>query len=237
MKVGIAQIRMAPLDLAENYKRHVSHVTKARKHGLDALFFPELSLPGYVTSLHTSLDHQLQHRLLEKLRLLLGKSNLVVGVGCINKNGQHHHISMQVLSKSRIEQHDKLLLHKDESPYYLSGKAKSAALATLGIGVIICYEVTFDHYVENAAMGSNMLIASVAKSLGDVVRTRELLGAYARQWKIPTLLVNGTGESEGFRNTGLSACWHPDGTCVHSLDSKTEGMLVYDTDRQAAFTL
>ncbi len=158
MRVCLAQINTTPGDFAGNFDRIRSGVQAAQHQGCDAVVFPELAIPGYLSQdlmYHAQYVRENQ-RVLADVVLLSAQSefqDLCIVVGYIEANegpGKPFYNSAAVIQAGRLTfNHRKNLLPFydvfDEQRYFEAGTALTMfPLKGQTVGIAICEDLWND---------------------------------------------------------------------------------------------
>jgi predicted amidohydrolase len=101
------------------------------------------------------------------------------------------------------------------------------------IAMAICYEISVPLHAKQAHKnGSQIYIASVAKTISGMKKALETLSETAKRYSMVVLLSNCVGECEGKEAGGRSSVWNNKGILLGQLDNVNEGMLILDTTTQ-----
>ena len=239
MKIALAQIQSTKGDIQSNIEKHLAWVTKSLSQGVDAIFFPELSLTGYEPILARELAIAEDARLNEFQRLS-NQNNLVIGLGAPTKSGEDCYISMLIFQpNSPLKVYSKIILHEDEQPFF-SASHKQVIIQSQGIRIApaICYESLQESHLATALHSSpDIYLASVAKSQKGINQAQAYFSLAASQHQLPILMANAIGPNDDFISAGQSSIWHKNGELIAQLSTKEEGLLIYDTKTKAALSL
>ena len=91
-------------------------------------------------------------------------------------------------------------------------------------------EATFKH-------GANIYLASVAETEQGTRGSHVRLPEIAKKFDAPVVMVNCVGTCDGVYCAGKSAVWNPAGEQLVQLDDSSEGLIIFDTDRQEAVAI
>jgi predicted amidohydrolase len=130
-----------------------------------------------------------------------------------------------------VQQYSKQTLHEDELPYFICGKEQLFITENGSkIAPAICYESLLMPHAEHAyRSGSNIYIASVAKSKAGVEKAFKHFPEIAAKFEMIVLMANSTGPSDNFESAGKTSIWNSKGQLVGQLDDNSEGILIIDT--------
>ena len=230
MKIGLCQFR-SPETRSESIRSHVEAAERAAADGCELVLFPELSLTGY------GLSAIAMHALDPGSPVMADLSqasvehsiSIAVGVPLLSMRGGAE-IGLVVFQPdgSRCD-YAKQLLHPEEKPFFVPGdRHLTVSIAAHHVGFGICYEALQPTHGAGAIeRGATIYAASVAKHSNGMEEARRYLASFAKSNRIPTVVVNAVGPSEGFVCSGGSAAWSADGDLLGELLSE-EGTLVVD---------
>ena len=232
MKIALAQLRPRPGDIEHNSALHLRLVEEGVKRGADLIFFPELSLTGYNSSLACQLATRPEDAPTDALQNGADIGGVTIGVGfpTIGKDGVR--ISMIFL---RPEQepvvYSKQYLHEGESDWFVPGKDPLVlGMKDQVLAPAICYESLLTLHADEAARhGATVYMAGVANSQGGVDRAYAHYPMIARQHSMAVMMANCLGPCDDIIAAGGSALWNREGEMIARLDGEEEGILLYDT--------
>ncbi len=234
MRICLAQAKPVTGDIEKNIENHISMIRSALAYDSDAVVFPELSLTGYEPALARELAVSKTDARFDSLQALADAHQLMIAAGVPTFAGDKPHISM-IVFQPRAEPivYSKRFLHEDEFPHFAAGPA---TIGTIGdrpkIAPAICYEISVPSHSENAARnGAQIYLASVAKTARNIEAALRNLGDIARKYEMRALMVNSVGKSDGQECVGRSSIWNERGELIGQLEAETEGLLIFDTDR------
>ncbi len=162
MKIAIAQIKCDPGILAENQKKIISYITKAKKQNVELLIFPELTIPSYAHLDLVRIDEYIDENLKCLNKLAKECTDIACIVGFIDvdkklKTPEGKRVlynSAAFLENGSIKaiQHKSLLPNYDiffEKRYFSEGN-KSNIIEFKGkkIGLGICEDLFDEGYQE-----------------------------------------------------------------------------------------
>jgi predicted amidohydrolase len=157
---------------------------------------------------------------------------ITIGVGLPIRNDNGICISMILLQPQQVRHlYSKKYLHEDEEPYFVS-KENSVKLTIneVNMAIAICYELSVPEHSENAfQQGTEIYLASVAKSASGVERAVESLTEIARKYSMTVVMSNNVGPSDNFVGGGKSSVRNSKGQLLGQLNDSQEGILVIDT--------
>ena len=232
MTIGLAQVRSETGRLDRNLDHHLGVLRALRPGAADLVVFPELSLSNYDPEAAGAAALDPSGARLGPLQAFADATGTAVAVGCPTPSPTAPRISMVVFApgQARTVLH-KQHLHPDEEPFFAPGPEASPVLNVAArLGVAICYEITVPAHTEAAlGRGTDVYLASVAKTPRGVAEAEATLAATARRYGAPALLVNSVGTCEGERAGGGSFALGPDGRLLARLGPEAEGVLLVET--------
>ncbi|MDX2283814.1 MAG: carbon-nitrogen hydrolase family protein [Bacteroidia bacterium] len=237
MRLCAAQFRPSPGAIAANTSIHLRLMHLALACRADAVWFPELSLTGYEPALAQTLALEPEDPRLAVFQAFSDRHGLTAGIGAPVRAEDGIRIGM-LLFRPGLPRllYCKQMLHADELPWFTPGSAQLILeLGGLRIAPAICYESLQPAHSEQAhALGAACYAASVAKSQQGVDRACRWYPELAARFAMPVLMANCTGPCDTFESAGGSAAWNAQGRRLASLDSRRDGLVVYDTETDTA---
>lgn len=232
MKLCAVQYASTTGDIEGNVARHVEFVELAATHGVELIFFPELSLTGYEPTLADSLATHEEDPRLDVFQRLSDAHGIVIGAGLPLVTSQKPRIGM-VVFQPRAGRHAyaKQHLHDDELPYFSPGE-RPMLIETREhrLALAICYEsLQPDHVATAASLGADVYLASVAKLAPGMDEAYACYATFARERAMTILMANCVGPCDGESGGGRSAAWIDRGKRIASLADEQEAMLMLDT--------
>ncbi|MEM9385658.1 MAG: carbon-nitrogen hydrolase family protein [Pseudomonadota bacterium] len=237
MKLALAQLASAPLDIAGNLASHLYAVERAAAAGAELVAFPELSLTGYWLDRLGDRAFAADDTAFDPLQDAAERFHCAILAGLPTRSSAGRHISQAVFRPDSARQvYAKQLLHNDEQPYFIGGDTPLAPkVGETQIGPAICYESLHPTHAEAAReAGAEVYLACVAKTDADVANALDYMASLAQRLTMAVALVNGIGESEGFESAGGSAAWSEKGRLVAQLPYREQGLLIWDPESTEA---
>lgn len=230
MCIALGQVRSIPFDIKGNILRHLELVEKASDLDCQAIFFPELSITGYVENFDDENLFRDNDPRLEPFQEVSDKLKMVICVGVPLKTTAGIKISSAIFQPmAKPQMYSKQLLYVDEKKTFIPGDKQS--IISIGeslLGLAICYESTQEsHLKEVLTMGADHYICMVAKTQAGMLRTSSYYEKMVAKYKIPILLVNGVGPTVEFVNGGGSCIWNKKGRKESTLGSEAEDILIF----------
>jgi predicted amidohydrolase len=240
MKICVAQTKPIQGDLDRNITDHLRFIDVAVTNLANVIIFPELSLTGYEQGLAQTLAIQTDDIRLEVFQTASNNNDITIGVGVPTRSSNGICISVILFQPHQVRRvYSKEYLHPDENEYFVSGdrfpvfssKGTSLALA-------VCYELSVDEHAKLAfAHGADYYLATVAKSVNGVDAAWERLSEIAVHYSCPVLMANSIGPTTDFECAGRSAVWNNHGKRIGELNDQEEGLLLFDTEKNATVRL
>lgn len=237
MKIGVAQTRSVPGDIAANIEKHLRMIDLAAREDADSILFPELSLTGYDSKLAGSLAINADDSSLDIFQKVSDEKRMTLFIGMPTKSAEGVRISLLIFQPGEARSvYSKRYLHADEHAWFAGGTEPFGPVGeNPRVGLAICYEISVDrHMQETFANGAEIYLASVAKYAEGMDQAFQRLSAKAASYSAPILMANCVGLADGKPCAGRSAAWDDQGILVGELDGENEGLLVFDTRTQKA---
>jgi len=230
MKIALAQIKPIKGDIPTNISLHKNWIHSAIREKVDLIIFPELSITGYEPTLAKKLATTPSDSRFEEFQQLSDQHQLIIGIGVPLKNQLGIHISLLLFHPNQARQvYAKKYLHADELPFFESGQNADLLIRNSHIGLAICYELAISAHISEAHKnGAKMYLASVTKTENGVQEARKRFNEIAKNYGIPTLMVNCVGDCDNFEAAGQSAVWDAEANLLGQLGKKQEGLLIFD---------
>lgn len=233
MKICIAQTKSLNGNVQENIKNHLNIIKRAIKLNSDLIIFPELSITGYEPKLAKALATNVKDNIFSPFQEFSDKNNVTIGIGMPTKHNKDIRISMLIFkpNKERIV-YSKQLLDSDEFPYFSCGTHQTILhIKKKKIALGICYEtLQREHFLNTVKEGANIYITSVAKPQKGIEKANKHFSQISKEFKTPILMANSIGHCDNFLSIGQTAVWNKNGKQIQQLDTKNEGLLIYDTE-------
>ncbi len=232
MKVALAQIQSVSGNIAENIKKHVCFIHKAIALKADIIVFPELSITNYEPTFAKELAVKKEDKRFAIFQNLSDVNDITICIGAPVKHKENCTISMLIFQpKKEVLNYAKQQLHKDEFPYFISGKKQIYInIKNKKIAFAICYESMFDsHFLNACTNNSDVYIASVAKSEEGVKNGIIHYQQMSEKHQKTILMVNAIGKSDDFISAGQSAAFK-NGKLIQQLNTLEEEILFYKSN-------
>lgn len=245
MKVAVAQIDVALLDLEANVRKHLDVIADARARDVDVLVFPELSLTGYLVGedgWRIGLEVLDQAGPLGRLADAAGDMRVVVGFVEEGFAAQLYNSTIVLRRGGVVHTHRKLNLANyadmEEGKHFARGRyVESFDLkAPFRGAALICSDLWNPALVHLAALhGATCLLAPTNSSLdersGDVSKPGRwdvFLMHYALIYGLPIVFANRVGREEGYTFWGGSRVISATGEELARAEGDEETLLVAD---------
>lgn len=235
MRIAVSQMHSLLSQIEENIARHVAFIQIAMNHLSDFIFFPELSLSGYVTSQAREIAILPEDHRLCVFQEISDQHQISISLGIPTRAQEQLFISNVIFQTRKDRLHySKQFLHEDEFAYFSGGQhSQNIKIANNVIAPAICYEsLVWSHAEAAHEDGATIYMASVAKSAKGLEKAYAHYPLIAKEFGMIVLLANAVGPSEGFLSAGCSAVWNEHGILLDQLGPETEGLLIYDTQTQ-----
>lgn len=235
MKISVAQLRPVKGDISANIEKHKILVKLAVSLRANSVFFPELSITGYEPELAKNLAKNQDDKLFDSFQEISNADQITIGIGMPIKTDVGIQIGMIVFQPNSPRQtYAKQQLHADEFPYFVNGeKQVILKVENNRISPAICYESLQPNHAENIyRLGTDIYLASVAKSQNGISKAYTHYPKIAQQYSIPVLMTNSVGYCDNFLSVGQSAVWSKNGQLLAQLNDIEEGIIVFDTETE-----
>ncbi len=233
MRIAAIQIKPKKGLIEENILAHVHWIRRAISVGIDAVFFPELSITGYEPEIAKKLKVELEDSRFNVFQKLCDQESIAIGVGApMSCNEGDVQIGMLFFQKEEKRMaYSKQILHEDEFPFFVEGQEqKIFGVQSYKIAPAICYESLQEKHLTHAIdLKANFYLSSVAKPQKGVERAKDYFPKVAEKYGVPIMMVNCVGFCDNFLSVGQSSVWDEGGNLIGQLDAENEGFLVYDT--------
>ncbi|HSI11722.1 MAG TPA: NAD+ synthase [Chthoniobacter sp.] len=234
MKIGFAQLNTTVGDLRGNAEKILSAYRDLVVRGAELVLTPELALTGYPPQdlVFKSRFVPLNLEKLDELHQAVGDVPLVVGFIDTNSGlGQPFHNSAAVLQRGRpIRKAHKSLLPTydvfDEDRYFEPAKGvEPIEIGGTKFGITICEDIWTEKYLPRRLYGTSPVASLIAQGaeailnlsaspfgIGKASRRAEMLGAVAREHRLPIHYCNAIGGNDQLVFDGNSLAFDAAGT-------------------------
>ena len=229
-----AQCSVRAGDIAANVRRHLDFMDAARRHGVDVLVFPELSLTGYEPTLAASLAQPADTDCLAPLRARAREAGMtaIVGLPLRSGPGARPFIAAFILhADGALTVQTKQHLHTGEEPYFSAGTG-GPLLAARGMPLAVAICADFGqpaHAAAAAGAGARIYAASALIGTTGYPADSALLQGYAQRHRMAVLLANHGGPTGGWAAAGRSAFWDEQGRLVAAAPGPGDRLLIATT--------
>ncbi len=239
LRVGAAQFDAVAGDIAANAAAHERLIDEAGADGLAVLVFPELSLPGYASSV---LDQAPERCVvdpdgleLKPVREACRRNRIVAVVGGCLRNARGLGLSAVVVDRRGqiCATYDKQHLSGPEQDWFVPGTSGCMIEVDgwrLALG--ICYDSSFPEHGRALALeGADAYLVSGAFPLGASDHRRSIyFPARALENTFYVAFANFVGAHDGLDYCGRSAVHGPDGRMLADAGPDRPGIAVAELD-------
>jgi NAD+ synthase (glutamine-hydrolysing) len=234
-----AQINSTVGDIKGNAEKIIESALYARdQKQADVVIFPELVLTGYPPE-DLLLREELYNQIKTSLKKILDQvKNIYIILGLPTYEKGEYFNSAFVLYNGKIiaKYHKQLLPNEgvfDEKRYFAPGK-QSCVVKIKGIktGILICQDLWFKGPASRAKKKGAKLIIGLNASPFDMEkpsRREEILGARARENKLPIIYVNTIGAQDELVFDGGSLAVNSSGVITQRASFFKEDLMVVDS--------
>lgn len=219
-------------DVTANLEDHYKFVEVAAENKVQLIIFPEMSITGYEHELAPRQAFTMNDSRLNKLRELSSLHKIIIVAGApVKENDQLFIGSFVIFPDGRLSLYTKQFLHEGEDEVFNSSFDYNPSITLAGeqITLAICADIENIHHPENACQtNTSLYLASIFYSPKGIDGAHQLLGRYARIYKMNVLMSNFGGESWGMASGGKSAFWDKNGRCIAGLADDREGLVVVE---------
>lgn len=239
LRVGAAQFDAVVGDISANVAAHERLIDEASALGVEVLVFPELSLPGYASSL---LDEAPERCVvdpggpsLKPVREACRRNRIVAVVGGSLRNARGRGLSAMVVDRQGqiCATYDKQHLSGPEQDWFVPGTSGCMIEVDgwrLALG--ICYDSSFpEHGRALAREGADAYLVSGAFPRGESDHRRSVyFPARALENTFYVAFANFVGAHDGLEYCGRSAVHGPDGRMLADAGPDRPGIAVAELD-------
>ncbi len=260
LKVAVAQLAPALMELEDNLERHLDTIAKAHAAGAKLLVFPELSLTGYgagrnADEIAMSVEQPLGARMLDKLADAAADMTVVVGFVEEGFGAQFFNSAAALRAGKVVHVHRKLNLANygdmEEAKFFAQGRylGPFELPGPFTAATLICSDMWNPALVYIAALhGATLLVAPTNSSLdldsGDVSKPHRwdlVLEFYASLYGMPIAFANRVGTEGRHQFWGGSRIIDPYARTIAKAGTDEETLLFaeinYADVRKARFQL
>ncbi len=239
LRVGAAQFDAVAGDISANAAAHERLIDEAGALGVEVLVFPELSLPGYASSV---LDEAPERCVvdpggpsLKPVREACRRNRIVAVVGGSLRNARGRGLSAIVVDRQGqiCATYDKQHLSGPEQDWFVPGTSGCMIEVDgwrLALG--ICYDSSFPEHGRALALeGADAYLVSGAFPLGESDHRRSIyFPARALENTFYVAFANFVGTHDGLDYCGRSAVHGPDGRMLADAGPDRPGIAVAELD-------
>ena len=229
MKIALAQIKPIKGAVQKNIEIHLDFIQRAIAKDADLIVFPELSITSYEPTLAKELALNIHNQLFDPFQKLSDEHNITIIIGAPTTSHEGVKISAFILQpNSEQVVYSKQILHEDELPYFICGD-EDVVFEVRGkkIAFGICYEsLQVDHVRRALENGAEYYVASVSKPQNGIDKAYQHFSKLSREFTMPILMANSTGECDTFMSVGQSAAWNAQGVLINQLSNNDENLLI-----------
>ena len=233
MKISVAQIKPFKAAIEKNITAHLELIELANSEQVSALFFPELSITGYEAELAKSLATTQNDKRFDVFQKMSDLNNITIGIGVPTVGISKPLVSIVLFqpNKKRLT-YSKQYLYKGEEQYFENGNTPCfIQIDRHKIAPAICYESSVSEHSDAAiSQSATIYVAAVMTDVSGINKKLNVLSSLANKHKIIVLMSNFVGISGGSEPAGRSSIWNQKGDLKGQMNSKEEGLLIYDTD-------
>ncbi|MDI3257505.1 MAG: nitrilase-related carbon-nitrogen hydrolase [Kyrpidia sp.] len=248
LRVGLVQMRPALGDVAENARRHVMWVEKAKEAGCDLVIFPELSLTGYLLKdLAVDCARTAEDREVRQVIQASRQADILFGMVELSRGFIMYNSAVYASGGEVVYRHRKVYPPTygmfEENRYFGRGKRVRAFSAHGSrFGIMICEDAWHPSIPYILAQDGALILiipsASPARpAVGEMVGSQETwyraIRTYAQLFGVYVLFANRVGVEDGVTFYGGSAVVDPFGEIVSSAPVFEEALLVADVNEEA----
>ena len=237
MKISVAQIKPFKGAIEKNITAHLELIELASSEQASAVFFPELSITGYEPELAKSLATTQNDDRFDVFQKLSDLNNITIGFGVPTVGVSKPLVSMVLFQPNKERStYSKQYLYQGEEAYFENGKKPCfIQIDNHKIAPAICYESSVSEHSDAAiSQSATIYVAAVMTNLSGINKKLNVLSNLAKKHKIIVLMSNFVGISGGSESAGKSSIWNQNGKLKGQMNSKEEGLLIYDMDTDCA---
>ncbi|MHA1152251.1 MAG: carbon-nitrogen hydrolase family protein [Alphaproteobacteria bacterium] len=239
LRVGAAQFDAVAGNITANAATHETLIDEAGGLGVEVLVFPELSLPGYASSVLNQTPERCvvdpDGPDLNPLRDACRRNRIVAVVGGCLRNARGLGLSAIVVDRQGqiCATYDKQHLSGPEQDWFVPG-ASGCMIEVDGwlLALGICYDSSFPEHGRALALeGADAYLVSGAFPRGESDHRRSIFfPARALENTIYVAFANFVGAHDGLEYRGRSAVHGPDGRLLADAGPDQPGIAVAELD-------
>ncbi|QEL13420.1 carbon-nitrogen hydrolase family protein [Limnoglobus roseus] len=239
MKIGLAQLKCVPGDVAGNGWAIVRQVRAAADRGCDVVALPEMSDTGYHMPTIVKVAAGWDGGVYAEVAGVAAERKITVVVGLSERVGDDIYNTVAVIGTDGqlVAKYRKTHLITAEpvceQNYIRPGDALT--LCTVGefrVGLMTCYDIRFPELARRLSLaGAELLIVPAAFPLVRIRHWETILACRAIENQVYVAAVNRVGDDHGLTFGGMSCLLDPYGTILSSAAETEEALLVGEVSR------
>ncbi|NBJ97525.1 carbon-nitrogen family hydrolase [bacterium 1xD8-48] len=232
MKVALAQTNIIWEDKAKNEQRAIEYISQAANCGVQAIFFPEMSLTGF--SMNTKLTAEMDKNTVHRFCNIAVQYNIAIGIGWVKKSDCIAENHYTVISGKGEELSDYIKIHPfsyaGENIFFSAGSEITLfELGNYKWSSFICYDLRFPEIFQIASRTAEVIVIPANWPKQREEHWKCLLKARAIENQCFVLGVNCVGNINNIEYGGSSCAISPDGKIVGCFENR-EGILIFDLE-------
>lgn len=238
INIALAQTQIVWENKKENYQKAEELIRKARSHGAEVIFFPEMSFTGF--SMNTELTKEADGATIAFMNELSSRYQLNAGFGWVRDCGEKSENHYTIVDKTGTVISDYAKIH----PFTYSGEDKKFRggdkisyfeLNGICFSSFICYDLRFPDIFQTASKNAKVIVLPANWPASRSGHWKTLLRARAIENQVYMLAVNCVGLAGGVYYTGDSTIINPNGDILVHSASKEEIIYYELTDDTESF--
>lgn len=215
IRIAVAQFNPISGDVESNINKHIALIKLAINENVDVIIFPELSLTGYELYLSKKLGFDQKDKRLSVFQNLSDKYKIIIIIGApiLNEVGGVEISLFIIRPYTTTMYYSKMHLHEGETKFFSPGK-REIIFDCKGtfIGLAICADITKDTHPYNlVSKGASIYLCSMLITSNGYDEDTKILRDYAIKHKLVVAMANFSGDTGGWKATGMSAIWNSNG--------------------------
>ncbi len=226
--IGAAQIQVINGDIANNIQKHLEWMDVARKNGIQALVFPEMSLSGYDRAPSGDMIFSENDSRLNDIAEKCIDWGIQVTVSAPVQIGDAYYISSFHLNeKGEKFLYTKTYLHGGEDVFFTHGQHNpTVQIEHHKAGFAICADVSHPEHAERAGSSNiDLYLVSAFVTESGFQKDADALSGYAEKHHFLSVFSNFCGQSFEWVSAGKSSIWSPSGELLAQLPPDEEGIV------------
>nr|WP_303803350.1 carbon-nitrogen hydrolase family protein [Snodgrassella alvi] len=213
--ITVAQFNPISGDVESNINKHIALIKLAINENVDVIIFPELSLTGYELYLSKNLGFDRKDKRLSVFQNLSDQYKIIIIVDApiLNEVGGVEIGLFIICPYTTTTYYSKMHLHEGETKFFSPGK-REIIFDCKGtfIGLAICADITKDTHPYNLAnKGASIYLCSMLITSNGYDEVTKILRDYAIKHELVVAMANFSGDTGGWKATGMSAIWNSNG--------------------------